>query len=343
MNFKTICLASCAAVSSGVILSGCNSGSVIIDTPIKSEGFKLDTIVSVSSYDNVDKQVIDNALNICDTYADLFSMYDENSLLWKINHNITDEMPAEMGHMIDDALKYSSMSDGAFQLSIGSVSELWDFTNRTNNSTVPSKESIDNALKYVDDSKVSVHPKDESDPNGTWVINKPSETKLDLGAVSKGYIADKIKVYLLENNVHHAIINLGGNVLCVGGKGDESFNIGVQKPFGSSSDTSATLSISDMSVVSSGTYQRGFTASDGKYYHHILDARTGYPIENNLLQTTIISKNSFEGDCLSTLTFILGLEKGMELINKTDNVEAVFITNDYNLHYSDNAKGYVKE
>ena len=342
MNFKTACLASMAAVSSAVILSGCSANSVL-ETPIKSEGFKLDTIVSVSSYDNVDSQVIDNALNICDTYEEMFSMYNEDSLLWKINHNITNEMPAEMGQMIDEALKYSSMSDGAFQISIGSVSELWDFTNKTDGSDIPSKEAIENALQYVDDSKVSVHPKDESNPEGTWVISKPSETKLDLGAVSKGYIADKIKVYLLENDVNHAIINLGGNVLCVGGKGDQSFSIGVQKPFGTSSDTSAVVSITDMSVVSSGTYQRGFTGSDGKYYFHILDARTGYPVENNLLQTTIISGSSFEGDCVSTLTFTLGMDKGMELINKTENVEAIFITDDYGLHYSDNAKRHVKE
>lgn len=158
---------------------------------------------------------------------------------------------------------------------------------------------------------------------------------LDLGAIAKGYIADRIKDYLLEQGVKSATINLGGNVLCVGEKPEGTpFKIGIQKPFSDRSETIAVMNISDKSVVSSGIYERYFE-KDGKIYHHILNPATGYPYDNHLVSVTIISDKSVDGDGLSTSCFALGLDKGMELINSLPDVQAVFITDDYELHYSD--------
>ena len=152
--------------------------------------------------------------------------------------------------------------------------------------------------------------------------------------MAKGYIADKMKDYLLEQGVESAIINLGGNVLCVGGYGEEPFRIGIQRPYADRSETVGVLEIRDLSAVSSGVYERHFE-KDGVNYHHILDPKTGYPYENGLTAVTIVSEKSVDGDGLSTTCFSLGLERGMELVNSLEHVWAMFITDDGELHYSD--------
>ena len=134
----------------------------------------------------------------------------------------------------------------------------------------------------------------------------------------------------------HALINLGGNVLALGTKLDGSdYNIGIQKPFDESGEPITSVKISDQSVVTSGIYQRYFQ-QDGKLYHHILDPKTGYPCENSLYSVSIITDSSLTADALSTTCFLLGYEKGMELINQLDDTDAIFITNDNEIHYSDN-------
>ena len=137
-----------------------------------------------------------------------------------------------------------------------------------------------------------------------------------------------------------AIINLGGNVLCIGGKPDNSaFKIGIQKPFADRSETIAVMDIRDKSVVSSGIYERCFE-QDGILYHHLLNPKTGYPYDNGLIAVTIISDKSVDGDALSTTCFALGLEDGLKFAEKKG-VQAVFITEDYELHYTDGFQGEI--
>ena len=168
--------------------------------------------------------------------------------------------------------------------------------------------------------------------DGNTVTLTDPEAKIDLGGIAKGYIADKLKEYLKNQGVEHALINLGGNMLALGGRPDGSdFRIGIQEPFAADGTVLTNLSISDKSVVSSGNYERYFE-KDGIIYHHILDPDTGYPVQNNLYQVTIISDSSVQGDALSTTCYALGLEAGMELIQNTDGVEAVFVTDDLEVH-----------
>ena len=140
-----------------------------------------------------------------------------------------------------------------------------------------------------------------------------------------------------------ALINLGGNVVVLGSKPDGSpFTIGMQKPFDEHGKAIATLSLSDSSLVSSGVYERYFR-QDGRLYHHILDPASGYPVENGLLGVTILSGSSMEGDALSTTCFVLGLTEGMKLIESLPDIEAVFITEDYQLHPSSGLSGILFE
>ena len=148
---------------------------------------------------------------------------------------------------------------------------------------------------------------------------------IDLGFIAKGYIADKMKEYLLSNGVESALINLGGNVLTIGNKPDGSpYILGIQEPFSNGQSSIPNVSIRDKSLVTSGVYERYFYEKD-TLYHHILDTKTGYPIDNDLLGVTILSESSMEGDAYSTICLCLGLEDGMKLIEKTEGLEALLI------------------
>ena len=177
---------------------------------------------------------------------------------------------------------------------------------------------------------------------GNKILFSDDGTTIDLGAIAKGFIADRMKEYLLDQGVKSAIINLGGNVLCVGANGKNPFRIGIQRPYASHNETVGVVEVEDMSVVSSGVYERHFE-KDGINYHHILNPETGYPYENGLTAVTILSRQSVDGDGLSTTCFSLGLEKGMELIDSLDNAWAVFITDDGELHYSEGMEQWMKE
>ena len=147
------------------------------------------------------------------------------------------------------------------------------------------------------------------------------DTTLDLGSIAKGFIADRLKDFLVSRGVESAIINLGGNVLCIGTQPDGTpFRIGIQKPFAEYSDVVGYVDIDDMSVVSSGVYERHFVA------------------DNGLISVVIICPESVDGDALSTTCFSLGLEKGIELLDSTDDACGIFITDDYELHFSEGAR-----
>ena len=163
---------------------------------------------------------------------------------------------------------------------------------------------------------------------------KDPKCRIDLGGIAKGYIADRLKEYLEKEGIEHATINLGGNVLTIGTKPDGSdYKIGIQKPFAADGEVLEVLSVHDRSVVSSGDYERYFE-KDGVIYHHILDPQSGWPVQNDLDQVTILSDSSADGDALSTTCYVLGLEKGMKLIQEMDDVEAIFVTKEGEIYRS---------
>ena len=247
-----------------------------------------------------------------------------DSELYKLNHANGQPftVSSETANLIQDGIHYSELSGGAFDLTIEPVSALWDF--KADKPTVPSSDAIAQAVSHVDYTKVDIQ-------DNTVTLEDP-EAGIDLGAIAKGYIADQVKTYLKKQGIKHAIINLGGNVDVIGTKPDGSkYNIGIQKPFDESGEAITSVQLKDQTVVTSGIYERYFK-KNGKLYHHILDPRTGYPCENNLYSVSIITDSSTKADALSTTCFLLGYEKGMELIQSMDGVEAIFITDDEKVH-----------
>lgn len=302
--------------------------------PISKTSFKLNTVVTITIYDSTDDTLLDDALALCDTYEDLFSRTKESSEIYQLNHGTLSQkngkfiLSHESAELIAKGLEYGKLSDGAFDITIEPISSLWDFTSEEK--IIPEQTALEAALPLVNYQNVILQD--------NQLQFKTNGMGLDLGAIAKGYIADKIKDFLISKGVNSAIINLGGNVLCIGSKPDGTpFNIGIQKPFANRSETIATIDISDKSVVSSGIYER-FFEKDNVLYHHILNSKTGYPYDNSLISVTIISDKSVDGDGLSTSCFALGLEKGLELVNSLPDVDAIFITDDYKLHYSKDFK-----
>jgi len=320
------------------ILTGCSNSNKLAT----KNGFYFDTTITITIYNGECNQTYDELINECfkkcEYYESIISKTIDTSDTSKINNSTSlvsiSDTEAEL---INIALKYSKLSEGAFDITIAPISALWDFSN--NKFSIPDSSAIENLLPYVDYSNITLSDRELTKSN--------KEVMIDLGGIAKGYIADKLKEYLVNEGVNSALINLGGNIHTIGGKPDsEAFNIGVQKPF-VSNEYSFIINGKDISVVTSGIYERN-KEINGKLYHHIINPDTGYPCDNNLFSVTIISKNSVDGDALSTACFVLGIEKGLQLINQLDDIYCIFIDSDYNLHLSDgitidsNNKIYIK-
>lgn len=161
--------------------------------------------------------------------------------------------------------------------------------------------------------------------------------KIDLGGIAKGYAADRAVQIYKQNNVSAAFINLGGNVMVFGEKPDNSnWSVGVQEPFKSRGEVIGVINVKNESAVTSGNYVRYFEEK-GVKYHHIIDPRTGYPANSNLMSVTVISRDSMECDALSTAAFVLGDKEGMQFI-KSYGAKAVFITKDKKVKMTSNVK-----
>lgn len=332
----TASLILCSAVLSGCSAQTKSGENTAADSrePISATAIKLNTAVTVTIYDSKDRDLLTKCMNLCDKYEKVFSRTSADSELYKLNHRKltpvegtedTYQVSDDLAELISEGLDYSELSKGAFDIAIEPLTSLWDFT--AEDPQVPEDSLIQAALPKCDYHNISV------DKDKNEITLKTDDTAIELGAIAKGYIADRLKDYLISQNVKSAIINLGGNVLCIGGKPDNSaFKIGIQKPFADRSETIAVMDIRDKSVVSSGIYERCFE-QDGILYHHLLNPKTGYPYDNGLIAVTIISDKSVDGDALSTTCFALGLEDGMKLAESLDDVQAFFVTSDYEIHY----------
>lgn len=235
------------------------------------------------------------------------------------------EVSDDMVTLIQKGIYYSEFSRGAFDITIGSVSSLWDFKEAK---VVPSSDAIQEALTHINYKNIHIQ-------NNTVQLTDPY-TQIDLGAIAKGYIADRIRDYLEEQGVKHATINLGGNIQTIGTKPDGSdYNIGIQKPFDETGEPITSVKIKDKSIVTTGIYQRYFE-QDGTLYHHVLDPRTGMPCDTDLYSVSIITDSSLTADAMSTVCCLMGYQESMNVISQLDNVDAVFVTDDGNIKYSSN-------
>ena len=164
--------------------------------------------------------------------------------------------------------------------------------------------------------------------------------KLDLGGIAKGYIADKVWDYFAKEGVTTAVIDLGGNIVVMGGspaRNGVAWNVGIQDPVESRGTTLGTILEKDKTIVTSGIYER-YLKVDNQVYHHILNPKTGYPYENNIEGVSVIVNRSTKGDALSTSMFSVGVKEGMEYANRHKDVDVIFVTKDKKVYVSDSIK-----
>lgn len=333
---KWICVICILALSLACV--GCSAWSNTSEPKTTKSSFYFDTIISVTLYGTTDASAIDECFQMADRYEKLLSNTVPTSEISQINDKAgTGEyltVSPETLELLEAGITYGDLSHGSFDITIGKLSALWNFSeiakniendgNETDASVLPSEEKIAELLSHVNYKNIEI--------SGNRVRLNDENAMIDLGGIAKGYIADQMRTLLNEKGYTRGIINLGGNILTLGPKDDgNDYLIGIQKPFGESNETIGAVKISDASVVTSGIYERYYRV-DGKLYHHILDTRNGYPCENNLLEVTIISQSSMDGDALSTTCFALGLEEGMALIESMEDTEAIFVTNDNEIH-----------
>lgn len=233
--------------------------------------------------------------------------------------------------LVDKARAYSEASGGVFDVTMGSVTPLWNF----HEGVVPAREQLDEALKHVDWHMIEVDR-----AAGTARLADP-QARIDLGGIAKGYIADALAAVLREHGCDSAFVNLGGNVLTVGSKTDGSpWRIGVRDPK-APEKMRAVVTAVNRSVVTSGLYERNFT-KDGVFYHHILDPKNGMPVKTDVGGATIVSKKSLDGDGYSTTLFALGVQGALEFVEKHPELEALIIGTDNRVHVTSGLKDRVQ-
>ena len=317
-----------------LLSQGCTIPTARTDEITRS-GFFFDTLVSITIYGTDDKSLLDDSFDLCKKYENLLSMTIDSSEIARINSAGTNpiHVSKETMDLLDAALMYNRLSEGQLDISIGELSSIW--TDARNKNHLPDSGLIRSALTHTGLDKITV------DKDMMCVYKSDPEARLDLGALGKGYVADALKEMLISHGVTSAIISLGGNIVTIGMKpGGKAFHIGIKKPFSADNEVAQEVSVWDKSVVTSGVYER-YLSVDNKIYHHVLDPGTGYPASTDLMSATIISDSSLEGDALSTICLLYGLDKATQLINKTPGVEAIFITWDNELHYTGGASFYI--
>lgn len=287
-----------------MILAGCQTSPFV-----ERSYFAMDTVMTVKYAG--DESYLAEIGEILSDLDDTLSTTKKTSLISRLNESGDPITDPNVISIVRKSLEYAKKTEGAFDPTVYPLVKLWGFT--TDSPAVPTDEEIAAALQKVGYDKIAV-----SDSVTT------TGAQLDLGGIAKGYATEKLKEYLAEKGVKDALINLGGNVYAMGKKNGVDWQIAVKDPL--SENYVGVLSLSDRAVVTSGLYER-FFEKDGKKYGHILDPKTGKPVENDFLSVTVVGKNATKCDAFSTALFVMGKEKAISFALK-NKIDVLFVTTD---------------
>lgn len=301
--------------------------------PVSKTEFLMGTVVKITIFDEVQEVdlIFQKAFDRISEIEERMTINKDNgkSEINLLNHEAGKEyskLSPDTFYVLEKGKYYSEISNGKFDISIGPLVKLWNIGSEE--ARLPEEIEIKNTLPLVNDKNLVLNKE-----NLSAKLNVPG-MMVDLGSIAKGYAADETAKILKEAGIKHAIVNLGGNILALNTRIDGTpWRLGLQDPLQPRGDYMGIVMLNDQTLVTSGTYERFFEL-EGKKYHHILNPETGYPEENSILSVSIITKESIDGDGLSTVIFLLGLEKGMQLIEDSPNTEAIFITSDKKVYHS---------
>lgn len=283
---------------------------------VSKEVFAMNTYITMTAYGKDADGVLDSAEKRIRELESLWSVTDEKSEIYQLNHNGGSPFAVSepTSELIQFALSMAEKTEGALEPTIYPVLAAWGFT--TNSHQIPEQEKINQLLRDVDYKKVQVQNRK---------ILLPDGMQIDMGAVAKGFTGDQVAEILKDGKIESAIISLGGNIQTVGTKPDGGlWRIGVQSPRGE--DNFAVLETAECAVVTSGGYQNYFEGEDGTVYHHILDPKTGKSAQNGLLSVTVVGKDGKNCDALSTALFVMGEEKAIRYWQDNSDFDLILYT-----------------
>jgi FAD:protein FMN transferase len=238
------------------------------------------------------------------------------------------------------AQKVYHASQGAFDPTVGELVTLWGF-GKSDSINIPSKTDIGNALKHVGMNKVRILE--------NMLIKDDPEVKLDFSAIAKGYGVDVLAQRLYGLGYENLLVEIGGEVRTYGSRNGKPWRIGIAAPnelHDADQQNVSVINIRDMACATSGDY-RQYYEINGKRYSHLIDPKTGYPINHELTSVTVTAESCMLADALATAVIVMGKKKGMELIESMENVEALFIYRDrdgnFRSHISSNWDKHLKK
>ena len=284
----------------------------------------MDTFCEISCYSNDrDKTVaaMDAAFREMQRIESVFSKFDENSAVSKINRLAGLEKVAvseEVFKLTERAVYYSRISDGAFDITVAPLMDIWGFVRR--HKAIPDKEAIDNALRSVGYKDIELDSKESS----IRFLNKG--TKIDFGGIAKGYAVDRAKDVLVSHGIKDGLINLGGNMFALGNAhGKKSWKIGVQDPR-NKGKLLKSFELNDRAISTSGNYERFFEIG-GKRYSHIINPVTGEPCQG-IISVTVVADSAEKADALSTAIFVMGEKNGLTLAKSIKDIKVLILKED---------------
>ena len=303
------CIIAVTAVVAGAVIHHGRKADYNVEA---KSSIAMGTVVTVKIYNDIQTNLIPNVNSVIDSLENTISWRKEASPVAALNKTGRCENPM-VAEIINSCRKISDSTDGSFDLTVGKVSTLWDFGG--DNERLPDESEIKNALRFVDYKKLETTGSEAFCADGQ---------QSDLGAIGKGLACDVVREYLEASEVKGAVVSVGGSICAFGSrnKAGDKWRIAIKHPE-KENEFIGVVCLNEGFVSTSGDYEKYFEL-DGVRYHHILDAKTGYPAKSNLKSVTVVCNSGMLSDALSTACFILGKEKSEELL-KEYNASAVFV------------------
>lgn len=299
-----VCLSSCDSAPQRVVLKGATMGtswSVVYAPDAASQITDLDPVSPQDLQLLIEREL--EAIN------QSLSTYIPDSEISIVNAAKTDTpvlLSERFAEVLDAALLVGELTDGAYDVTVGPLIELWGFGATLRTSSPPQAGEIRAAMDLVGSDRLSWDA-------GSSMLSRPSGVRIDLSSIAKGYAVDQLTEALAARGIVNSLVEIGGELRASGQRPEGGpWRLAVESPDPAQTRFIEALSVSNAAVATSGDY-RNFFEYEGRRYSHLVDPRTGYPVAHDLVSVTVIDPKCIRADALATALLVLGLEKAMEL------------------------------
>ena len=311
MNFRIFV----SALFAFVIASCQNSPSKYI----YNKGMVYGTIYSITYESPAGIDLQEEITEKFNEYNRMFSTYDKESIISKINKNEPVELSPEFITCFEKSIEVSKITNGAFDITAGAMVNAWGFGPEEKKKMT--QEKVDSLIQITGFQKIKFE-------NGQIIKENPN-IKIDMSAIAKGYTSDLIGNFLAEKGCINYMVEIGGEVAAKGiNERGKTWTIGINKPDENdilgNTGLQAKVKLTDHGLATSGNY-RNFYVEDGKKYAHTIDPKTGYPVQHSILSSTVIANDCMTADAFATAFMVLGLETSIEIARKVPEIEVFFI------------------